>query len=97
MHSRSTFLPRSRSKQPNKDRPTYNPQHSNPHSNQTGVNNAKLDIDKMATNILDMITKLDKGNSAAITKEQLKNGGAKVFYDVLLILLNSIDGDVTRA
>ena len=67
-------------------------------SKQGEAKNAQLEQEKRITRILDVASKLENPtNTPALSRETLKTGGTKAFFDVLCIFLRAIDGHTERA
>jgi hypothetical protein len=94
-NARGTYVPKAK---PNShltsahrvDRPTYNtsvPKQSD-----------KEQADRAITKILEVISKLENPtNTLGISRETLKAGGNKIFFDVYCIFLRAMDGNTDRA
>jgi SMC interacting uncharacterized protein involved in chromosome segregation len=78
------------------DRPTYN-NNTSVSKQQTEKGTQSLQ-DKMITKILEVVGKLENPtNTPALSRETLKTGSNKAFFDVLCIFFRAIDGHTERA
>lgn len=79
------------------DRSAFNPTH-NSHSKPSVSKQAQGEkINDMATKIIQEVNRLHNTTQLrAITKEMLKEGGSKIFFDVFAILARALDEKIER-